>query len=146
MALEQYDQAIIDCKDAVVARGNAKPSAKLLVRLAKCHLALDDIDSAVKAYREATNFELRSLSASVREAAAPERLLGLLCSANEALSEKDWAKAKEALDTAAEEFEGARLMKCCAWSVEVEIGLGNSLPLTMKPSELSRGFRSRPTP
>lgn len=77
MALKQFASAIDDCEEALSLQDDSGPRARLFVRLAKCHLALGDVDTALKSFREATRIDRSSCLEFVSQKSL-EHLLVLL--------------------------------------------------------------------
>ena len=126
MALKRYRPALTDCQ-AAAALQSAEPSAKTLVRLARCQLALGSTASSLSTLRAALELEPGSAGALELQA----KVLALeahLRNFREARARKNWGMARLALDKCLQSIdgEGGEIpTEWRVWRVELELARGS---------------------
>lgn len=126
MALKRFRPALQDCQSAQTIQ-SAAPSAKTLIRLARCQLALGQPTPALSTLSaaldlEPTNAAAKALQRQVRD------LEGHLRNFEGARSRRDWGMARLALDRCLSgiEGEGGEVpAEWRLWRIELELARSN---------------------
>lgn len=130
MALKKFRPALADCQAAHTLQSACTPpapSAKTLVRLARCHLALGAPTPALSTLRVALGLE----PANTAAAQLQEKVLvleGHLRNFEGAKERREWGMARLALDKCLQgiEGEGGEIpTEWRLWRVELELTRGN---------------------
>ncbi|TDL26545.1 TPR-like protein [Rickenella mellea] len=126
MALKRFRPALDDCQQAAALQASA-PSAKTLVRLARCQLAVGSPTPALSTLRQALALEPTNASAKQLKRQV-EELEGHLKAFEGARTRGDWGHARLALDKCLQAIEGEggdvpTEWRC--WRIEIELSRGN---------------------
>lgn len=129
MALKRFRPALDDCQTALSLHpeGSAPPT-KILVRLARCHLALGNPSAAQTPLTTVLSLEPSNPTAKQLEAKLVELKVHLKAVEN-AKARRDWSLLRLGLDKCLQgiEGEGAEVpIEWRLWKVEMELGKGNS--------------------
>lgn len=126
MALKRFRPALTDCQ-AAASLQSAEPSAKTLVRLARCQLALGSTAPSLSTLRAALELEPGNAGALELQA----KVLALeahLRNFREARARKNWGMARLALDKCLQSIdgEGGEIpTEWRVWRVELELARGS---------------------
>lgn len=126
MALKKFRSALTDCQLAATLQ-SASPSAKTLVRLARCQLALGSPGPSLSTLRSALSIEPTNSSALQLHEKALE-LEAHLRNFEGAKRRREWGMARLALDKCLQgiEGEGGEIpTEWRLWRVELELTRGN---------------------
>ena len=104
MALKRFRLALADCQQATALQ-SAEPSAKTLIRLARCHLALGSSEPALTTLSTAIALEPNNAAALQLQDKVLE-LEAKLCSLDGAKRKKEWEMARLTLDKCLQSIEG----------------------------------------
>lgn len=126
MAMKRFRPALDDCQQAATLQSSS-PSAKTLLRLARCQLALGSATPASSTLRtvlslEPTNAQAAQLKSKISE------LESHLKTFDAARGKKDWGLARLALDKCLNgiEGEGEEIpTEWKVWRLEMELAKGN---------------------
>ncbi|KAA1470108.1 DnaJ-domain-containing protein [Dentipellis sp. KUC8613] len=126
MALKKFRPALEDCQQAATLQ-SAAPSAKTLVRLARCQLALGSPTPALSTLRAALSVEPGNAAAADLQ----RKVLDLeahLRNFEGAKARKEWGMARLALDRCLQSIEGEGgeiPSEWRLWRIELELARGN---------------------
>ncbi|PSR74464.1 hypothetical protein PHLCEN_2v9811 [Hermanssonia centrifuga] len=126
MALKKYKPATADCQHALSIQGDS-PSAKVLIRLARCQLYTGHTAPALSALRTALSLEPKNDAALQLQ----KKILELedhVRNFERAKGRKDWGMARLALDKCSQviDAEGGEIpLQWRVWKVELELAKGN---------------------
>ena len=139
MALKSFKPALSDCQQAASLQSES-PSAKTLLRLSRCHLALGASGPALSTLREVLSLEPNNGPAQQLQAKTLE-LEGNLRNFHTARSQKQWTIARIALDRCFQAIDGEggevpSEWRC--WRIEIELAKGNWDGATMVANEAMR--------
>lgn len=126
MALKRFRAALADCQAAATLQ-SAAPSAKTLVRLARCQLALGATAPALSTLRTALDLEPANAAAADLQAKALALEVHLQ-NFRDARERADWGMARLALDKCLQSIdgEGGEIpTEWRLWRVELELARGN---------------------
>ncbi|KAJ3774617.1 hypothetical protein FB446DRAFT_639492 [Lentinula raphanica] len=126
MALKRFRLALDDCQQAATIQ-SANPSAKTLLRLARCQLALGSPTPASSTLRTVLALEPKNAAAAQLKTKITE-LEGHMKTFESARNKKDWGLARLALDKCLYgiEGEGGEVpADWRVWKVELELAKGN---------------------
>jgi DnaJ homolog subfamily C member 7 len=126
MAIKRFRTALADCQTAARLQAEA-PSAKTLVRLARCQLALGSPTPALSTLRDALSAEPNNSAALALQKKVLE-LEAHLRNFENARSRKEWGMARLALGKCLQgiEGEGGEIpIEWRLWGVELELARGN---------------------
>jgi DnaJ homolog subfamily C member 7 len=126
MALKRFRSALQDCQAAQNLQSGS-PSAKTLVRLARCQLALGQPTPALSTISSALTLEPDNAAAKALQRQVTD-LEGHLRNFEGARSRRDWGMARLALDRCLSgiEGEGGEVpVEWRLWRVELELARGN---------------------
>lgn len=124
MALKSFESALDDCQVAALLRNDA-PSSKTLGRLAKCHLALGDHESAIRAAQRAIECDpVSPAHPALSTKATAELMQQCVAESRDAWQRRCWAESRRNLDKA------TALCEMCppqwlAWGVQIDMARGN---------------------
>jgi len=119
MAIKRFKAALADCQAASALQSGA-PSAKTLVRLAKCHLAVGSPSASLLTVTQALALDPKDAQGLDCKRKA-EVMQSYLDRYESSKALKDWGQAKWALEKATEECEGDQPIQWRIWKVELEI-------------------------
>ncbi|KIK50363.1 hypothetical protein GYMLUDRAFT_51265 [Collybiopsis luxurians FD-317 M1] len=126
MALKRFRPALDDCQQAATIQ-SANPSAKTLLRLARCQLALGSATPASSTLRTVLSLEPKNAPAIELERKISS-LENHLKTFETARGKKDWGLARLALDRCLQGIEGEAEevpTEWKIWKVELEMAKGN---------------------
>ncbi|RDB27715.1 DnaJ subfamily C member 7 [Hypsizygus marmoreus] len=126
MALKRYRPALEDCQLAASLQA-AAPSAKTLLRLGRCQLALGSTAAALSSIRTILTIEPKN-SAALQLRDKVQTLEGHLRTLDAARKRKDWGLARLALDKCLQAIDGEGgevPTEWRMWRVELELCRGN---------------------
>jgi len=126
MALKRFRPALEDCQQAATLQAK-EPSAKTLLRLARCQLALGSATPASSTLNSVLSLDPKNAQAMQLKKKISD-LEGHLKSFNNARAKKDWGMARLALDKCLQgiESEGEEVpTEWRIWRVELELVKGN---------------------
>ena len=112
MALKQYTSALADCQKAAGLQ-SASPQAKTLARLARCQIALGQIDDASRTLNEVLQLDSANTQA-LTDQKKIEKIRADLVNVARHKANKDWTYVLFGLDSLEKEVEQAPL----AWRVD----------------------------
>ncbi|THH08431.1 hypothetical protein EW145_g2718 [Phellinidium pouzarii] len=126
MAMKHFKLALADCQKAASIQSGT-PSAKTLIRLARCQLAVGSPGPALSVLRETLALEPSNAAAKQLQAKVLE-LEAHLRNFEGSMSRKDWGMARLALDRCMQSIEGdagdvPSEWRC--WQIELELARGN---------------------
>lgn len=126
MGLKRFRPALQDCQHAATLQ-KASPSAKTLLRLARCQLALGSTMAATSTLKDTLSLEPTNAQAlQLREKI--KTLEGHVQNFEKAKENKEWGLARLALDKCLQaiEGEGGEIpTEWRIWRVELELARGN---------------------
>ncbi|KAF7309458.1 hypothetical protein MIND_00316600 [Mycena indigotica] len=126
MGLKRFRLAVEDCQQAATIQA-ASPSAKTLLRLARCQFALGEIIPASSTLRSVLAIEPKNAPALQLQSKI-NLLEGHLKTFEAAKAKRDWAHARLALDKCLQgiEGEGGEIpIDWRLWRIELELARGN---------------------
>jgi DnaJ family protein C protein 7 len=126
MALKRFRPALEDCQAAATLQ-SASPSAKTLLRLAKCQLAIGSSSPALSTIRTLLALEPSNSQAIILRDKV-QQLESHVKTFEQARRKKDWGLARLALDKCLQAIEGEGgdvppEWRC--WRIELELAKGN---------------------
>ncbi|KAF9465650.1 hypothetical protein BDZ94DRAFT_1296411 [Collybia nuda] len=126
MALKRFRPALEDCQLAASLQSDA-PSAKTLLRLGRCQLALGTSAAALSTIRAVLSLEPRN-TAAIQLRDKVQLLEGHVRNLDAARKRRDWAMARLALDKCTQSIEGEGTevpTEWRMWRIELELCRGN---------------------
>lgn len=142
MGLKRFRPALGDCQQAATLQ-RASPSAKTLLRLARCQLALGSTMAATSTVKDALSLEPTNAQAlQLREKI--KTLEGHVQNFEKAKEKKEWGLARLALDKCLQaiEGEGGEIpAEWRIWRVELELARGSWEAANMAAKYGSYSFR-----
>lgn len=141
MALKNFRPALRDCAAAATLQSSA-PSAKTLLRLARCHFALGDVESASIVLRQLSDLE-PSNAAAAQLKRQVEGVQMHLDRARQALERGEWIHASQGLTHAEKEVTELP----AAWRLlraEIQLRKGDLDAANISASEVLRRDQADP--
>lgn len=123
MALKRFRPALEDCQVASQLQ-SAAPSAKTLLRLARCQLALGSSIAASSTIRTILTLEPKNAQA-IQLRDKVQTLVSHVKNFESARGKKEWGLARLALDKCLQAIEGETPPEWRFWRVELELCRGN---------------------
>ncbi|KAJ7623539.1 hypothetical protein FB45DRAFT_108514 [Roridomyces roridus] len=145
MAIKQFRSALDDCQAAATLQA-AAPSAKTLLRLARCQFALGSTTPALSTLRIVLSLEPKNAPALQLQSKI-SLLETHLKNFHSARDKKDWAHARLALDKCLQsiESEGGDIpSEWRLWRVELELARGNLEAANIAASDALRLNQNSP--
>lgn len=126
MALKKFKPALADCQQAANLQ-SAAPSAKTLIRLARCQSAVGASTAALSTLRTVLELE-PSNAPAVQLQTKISQLETHLSHFQSAKAKKEWGMARLALDKCLQSIEGEAgdiPIEWRLWRIELELARGN---------------------
>lgn len=126
MALKRFRPALEDCQVAASLQ-SAAPSAKTLLRLGRCQLALGTSAAALSTIRAVLSLEPRN-TAAIQLRDKVQVLEGHVRNLDAARKRRDWGLARLALDKCTQSIEGEGTeipIEWRMWRIELELCRGS---------------------
>lgn len=126
MALKRFKPALADCQQAASLQTES-PSAKTLIRLARCQMALGSTTAALSTIRAVLDLEPTN-SVALQLQKKISQLENHQANYLASMKKKEWALARLALDQCLQgiEGEGGEIpLEWRIWRIELELARGN---------------------
>lgn len=141
VALKRFKSALADCQKAAALQ-SASPQAKTLARLARCQIALGQIDDAQRTLSEVLSVDPKNAQA-ITDQAKIDKIRSDLVNVEREKAKKDWSFVIFGLDSLEKEVESPPL----AWKiirVEAYLGKKRTEDAASLASDLMRIYPSDP--